>query len=122
MIPRRTRVVDNQRWIAVCRSIDVVATRGTRIELGYDHDVAIFRVDGVVRAISNVCKHQHAAILCEGLVQNGTVECPLHGWTYDITTGRAIKGSTSIEVYEVEDDGTTVWLKEPDEHLPAWAR
>lgn len=122
MMHLRSRVIDGIRWVAVCRSVDVVTHKGKRIEFGLDHDIALFRVAGAIRAISNICKHQHAAVLCDGLVQNGIVECPLHGWQYDITTGTAIRGSTGLEIYDVYDDGETVWLKEPDERLPAWAR
>ncbi|MCU0331708.1 MAG: Rieske 2Fe-2S domain-containing protein [Candidatus Kapabacteria bacterium] len=119
---RRIKVINGQRWIAVCRSIEVVSTAGKRVELDVEHDIAVFRFADSVYAISNVCKHQHAAILCDGLVRNGIVECPLHGWQYDITSGRAVRGSSGLEVYEVYDDGETVWLKEPEERLPSWAR
>lgn len=43
--------------------------------------VAIFRYDGQVSAISNVCKHQNGP-LGEGKIVDGCVVCPWHGYQY----------------------------------------
>jgi sulfoxide reductase heme-binding subunit YedZ len=43
--------------------------------------VAIFRYDGVVSALSNVCQHQNGP-LGEGRIVNGCVVCPWHGYEY----------------------------------------
>jgi methionine sulfoxide reductase heme-binding subunit len=51
----------------------VVSIRGER--------VAIFRYDGKVSAISNVCRHQNGP-LGEGRIIDGCVTCPWHGFQY----------------------------------------
>ena len=43
--------------------------------------VAIFRYDGKLSAISNVCKHQNGP-LGEGKIVDGCVTCPWHGYQY----------------------------------------
>lgn len=43
--------------------------------------VAIFRYDGKISAISNVCQHQNGP-LGEGKVVDGCVVCPWHGFQY----------------------------------------
>jgi len=43
--------------------------------------VAIFRHDGKVSAISNVCRHQNGP-LGEGKIIDGCVTCPWHGYQY----------------------------------------
>ena len=43
--------------------------------------VAVFRYDGKVSAISNVCKHQNGP-LGEGKIVDGCVVCPWHGYQY----------------------------------------
>jgi nitrite reductase/ring-hydroxylating ferredoxin subunit len=48
--------------------------------------VAIFRYDGQVSAISNVCQHQNGP-LGEGRIVNGCVVCPWHGYEYLPDTG-----------------------------------
>jgi nitrite reductase/ring-hydroxylating ferredoxin subunit/DMSO/TMAO reductase YedYZ heme-binding membrane subunit len=43
--------------------------------------VAVFRYDGQISAISNVCQHQNGP-LGEGRIVNGCVVCPWHGYEY----------------------------------------
>jgi len=121
MIVPEERIINGVLFRRVCRSVDVVERKGMRITLSLEHDVALFRVKGSVRAISNVCPHKQEPRLCEGLVRNGTVECPLHGWTYDITTGAVIVGSSSLKTYTVRELNNEVWLEVPPEVPPKWA-
>jgi nitrite reductase/ring-hydroxylating ferredoxin subunit len=48
--------------------------------------VAIFKYDGKVSAISNVCRHQNGP-LGEGKIIDGCVTCPWHGYQYLPDTG-----------------------------------
>jgi methionine sulfoxide reductase heme-binding subunit len=48
--------------------------------------VAIFRYDGRLSAISNVCQHQNGP-LGEGRIVRGCVVCPWHGYEYEPATG-----------------------------------
>jgi sulfoxide reductase heme-binding subunit YedZ len=48
--------------------------------------VAIFRYDGQVSAISNVCQHQNGP-LGEGRIIDGCITCPWHGYQYLPDTG-----------------------------------
>jgi nitrite reductase/ring-hydroxylating ferredoxin subunit/DMSO/TMAO reductase YedYZ heme-binding membrane subunit len=43
--------------------------------------IAIFKHDGKVCAITNVCKHQGGP-LGEGRIVDGCITCPWHGWQY----------------------------------------
>ena len=48
--------------------------------------VAIFKFDGKICAISNVCRHQNGP-LGEGRIIDGCVTCPWHGYQYSPETG-----------------------------------
>ncbi|MEZ5355337.1 MAG: Rieske 2Fe-2S domain-containing protein [Bryobacteraceae bacterium] len=48
--------------------------------------VAVFRHQGAVYAMSNVCRHQNGP-LGEGRIVDGCVTCPWHGYQYDPGTG-----------------------------------
>jgi len=50
--------------------------------------VAIFRYDGKISAISNVCQHQNGP-LGEGRIIDGCVTCPWHGYQYQPESGAA---------------------------------
>jgi DMSO/TMAO reductase YedYZ heme-binding membrane subunit/nitrite reductase/ring-hydroxylating ferredoxin subunit len=56
----------------------VVSLHGERI--------AIFKFDGKVSAVSNVCRHQNGP-LGEGKVIDGCITCPWHGYQYLPETG-----------------------------------
>jgi nitrite reductase/ring-hydroxylating ferredoxin subunit len=50
--------------------------------------IAIFRWDGRVAALSNVCQHQNGP-LGEGRIVDGCVTCPWHGYQYRPEDGRS---------------------------------
>jgi nitrite reductase/ring-hydroxylating ferredoxin subunit/DMSO/TMAO reductase YedYZ heme-binding membrane subunit len=48
--------------------------------------VAIFKYDGKISAVSNVCQHQNGP-LGEGKILDGCITCPWHGYQYCPETG-----------------------------------
>lgn len=48
--------------------------------------IAIFRLGDELFALRDLCSHG-AALLSDGYVENGCVECPLHQGLFDIRTG-----------------------------------
>ncbi len=48
--------------------------------------IALYLVDGDVYATSDVCTHEFAQ-LSDGFVEDGVVECPLHGARFDCRNG-----------------------------------
>jgi nitrite reductase (NADH) small subunit len=66
-------------------------------------DVAVVRCrSGEVYAVGAECPHRGGP-LADGLVGNGSVICPLHGFAFDLRTGEA-KGHTCerLATYHVE--------------------
>jgi nitrite reductase/ring-hydroxylating ferredoxin subunit len=51
--------------------------------------VIISNYGGQLAAVDGMCSHQHAA-LAKGHVEGTTVECPRHGATFDLRTGKEI--------------------------------
>jgi NAD(P)H-dependent nitrite reductase small subunit len=79
-----------------------------------DEDIALWRVNGKVYAIGNVCPHQHAAVLYQAILNGLEVTCPMHGWTYSLETGRASEGSGRVRTFRVEIRGDQVMVEEPE--------
>ena len=50
------------------------------------HYLALFELEGRVLAIENLCMHVGYP-LDEGIITEGCVVCPWHGWRYDLVTG-----------------------------------
>ena len=70
--------------------------------------VAVYRLrDGSLRALAAVCPHKGGP-LADGLIDARVVVCPLHGHTYDLTTGTEVSGNDAVRAYTVSaaDDGT----------------
>lgn len=49
-------------------------------------EIALFRIDGTFYAIENRCPHRGGP-LSDGFLRDKSVTCPLHGWSFDVTTG-----------------------------------
>jgi NAD(P)H-dependent nitrite reductase small subunit len=90
------------RWIDVGAIADLKFAPGAPVKV-LDRWIAVFRVDGVYRAIDNLCPHASAP-LCDGLVGDGKVACFLHGWEFDLQTGACDVGAQwSVETYPVRE-------------------
>lgn len=79
--------------------------------------VAVFRYDGRVSAISNVCQHQNGP-LGEGKIVNGCVVCPWHGYEYLPDSGAAPPPFTEkVPTFDVRIVAGRV-LVHPQPHAP----
>jgi nitrite reductase/ring-hydroxylating ferredoxin subunit/DMSO/TMAO reductase YedYZ heme-binding membrane subunit len=67
-------------FVYVCDVESIPEKRATIVSLSGER-VAVFRYDGKVSAISNVCQHQNGP-LGEGRIIDGCVTCPWHGYQY----------------------------------------
>lgn len=53
-------------------------------------EIGIYLVDGELYALEDVCPHAYA-LLSQGFVEDGKVECPLHEAVFDIKTGQCLR-------------------------------
>jgi nitrite reductase/ring-hydroxylating ferredoxin subunit/DMSO/TMAO reductase YedYZ heme-binding membrane subunit len=74
-------------FVEVCKVDRISEKCATVISLSGER-VAVFRYDGKVSAISNVCQHQNGP-LGEGRIIDGCVTCPWHGYQYLPESGAA---------------------------------
>ena len=86
-IDREKRVATQNGLVEVCRVDRIPEKRATIVSLSGER-VAIFRYDGKISAISNVCQHQNGP-LGEGRILDGCVTCPWHGYQYRPEDGAA---------------------------------
>lgn len=106
--------INGQRHLRVCRSVDVSERRGFRVEVDIEHDLALFRVEGAVRCLTNICPHKHQPRIADGHVAECTVTCPLHGWEFDLRTGANRSGQAGLRIYEVVERDGYVWVNVPE--------
>ena len=67
-------------FVDVCGVGEIKNNRAKVVCLGGER-VAVFKYDGKVSALSNVCQHQNGP-LGEGKIIDGCVTCPWHGYQY----------------------------------------
>lgn len=80
----RHQAVD-EGFVEVCKADRIPEKCATIVSLSGER-VAVFRYDGKVSAISNVCQHQNGP-LGEGRIIDGCVTCPWHGYQYQPESG-----------------------------------
>jgi methionine sulfoxide reductase heme-binding subunit len=72
-------------FVDACAVRDIPNHRARIVTVGGER-VAIFKYDGKISALSNVCQHQNGP-LGEGRILDGCVTCPWHGFQYKPETG-----------------------------------
>ncbi|MCZ6786834.1 MAG: Rieske 2Fe-2S domain-containing protein [Planctomycetota bacterium] len=82
---------ESTAWVRVARHAEL-PTDGTGLALEVaGRAIALFIADGEVRAIDDSCPHQGGS-LGLGVVLEGEVTCPWHGWHFELATGRNTDG------------------------------
>jgi len=94
-------------FIDICAADEIPENRAKIVTLSGER-IAVFRYDGKISAISNVCQHQNGP-LGEGCIINGLVTCPWHGYQYDPATGASPPPFTEkVPTFRVEVSGGRV--------------
>jgi nitrite reductase/ring-hydroxylating ferredoxin subunit/DMSO/TMAO reductase YedYZ heme-binding membrane subunit len=75
-------------WIDVGSVDEIPNNRARTVCLGGRERIAVFRYDGQISAVTNVCAHQRGP-LGEGQISDGCITCPWHGWEYRPQNGQA---------------------------------
>ena len=75
--------------------------------------IALFNVDGTFYAVDNTCPHAGGP-LGEGHLSGSVVECPRHGWTFNVRTGeRPGNPNFSVACCPVRIEGDEVQVALP---------
>ena len=101
--------IDNDGFVDVCDVDEIPEKRAVIVSLSGER-VAVFRYDGKISAISNVCQHQNGP-LGEGRIIDGCVTCPWHGYQYLPDTGASPPPFTEkVATYRTRIDGNQVLI------------
>lgn len=67
-------------------------------------EIALVRSGGEVYALQNECSHAGQALGDGELIEEGVLECPGHGATFNVATGEVIGGPATepVETFDVE--------------------
>jgi len=97
--------------VKACALSDLPEEGAVRVELD-GRPVCIARSRGEVFAISDLCSHADVS-LAEGDVEDGEVECWLHGSRFDLRTGQpsGLPATKAVATYPVTVEGDDVLVK-----------
>lgn len=103
----------------VCKVSDIPDNkRGRKFTLSNDTDIAVFKIDGKIYAVSNICPHNQSQVMYDGRVDEKLfLECPVHGWKFHLESGEtspechAISSKLKTFKVQIEDDNLLVELK-----------
>lgn len=81
-------MTETDTWVAIGQ-LDDIPRRGARcVEYG-GITIAVFRtMDDRVFALEDKCPHNKGP-LSQGIIHDGCVTCPMHGWVISLETGKA---------------------------------
>jgi 3-phenylpropionate/trans-cinnamate dioxygenase ferredoxin subunit len=93
--------------VRVCAAADVPEGEAQRFEVP-GRAIAVVNLGAAgFRAVNTICSHAHS-FLDEGEVDADleTIECPKHGSTFDLNTGkpRTLPATLPVETYDVKID------------------
>lgn len=100
--------------VKLCNATDIPEGEARRFPFG-ERLVAVANLgtEGY-RAVDAICSHAHY-YLDEGEVdvEDGTIECPKHGSTFDLNSGRALTlpATVPVEAFTVKLDGDDILIE-----------
>ncbi len=110
-------------WVEVGSVQEIPELRAKVVTLGTGtkaERVAVFRYDGKISAIGNVCRHQGGP-LGEGKILDGCVTCPWHGFQYLPESGTAPPPfHEKVETYAVAVRAGRVWIDPRCKEAGTW--
>ena len=97
-------------FVRACALSDLADESAVGVEID-DQFVCIAKSQGQVFALADICSHADVN-LSEGEVEEGTVECWLHGSRFDLRTGQptGLPATRPVPTYSVKIDGDDVWV------------
>ena len=74
--------------------------------------VALYRSEGEFFATDNRCTHAEA-LMSDGYLEDGCIECPLHQARFDIRTGKAMCAPATVDLrtHVVRREGDDIFLE-----------
>ena len=94
----------------VCSVSQLIEKEGKRFWVN-EVEIAVFKVEGKIYALNNVCPHQHSALIYDGFIEDGCVVCPAHGWMFNLETGKMPTKRRGIDYYPVQIIDNDVYVK-----------
>jgi len=112
--------VNKEGFVPVCQ-VDEIEENRAKVVILDGENIAIFKYEGKLSAIHNVCKHQNGP-LGEGKIVDGCITCPWHGYQYLPENGQSPPPFTEkVKTYDVRVEQGKVYVN-PKPHPEGTSR
>jgi 3-phenylpropionate/trans-cinnamate dioxygenase ferredoxin component len=103
--------VPANRYVRVCSVDDLPQVGAVPAAIGAQRIAIVRDSAGDIHAIDDTCSHANVS-LSEGDVEDGEIECWLHGSRFDLRSGKptGLPATSPIAVYPVKIDGDDVFV------------
>ncbi|MEU3018581.1 MULTISPECIES: non-heme iron oxygenase ferredoxin subunit [unclassified Nocardiopsis] len=104
-------------WVKVAELDEIPEEGALGVETDDETPIALVRTEGQVYALRDVCSHAEVR-LSEGEVEDGTIECWLHGSCFDLRSGAPVNppATQPVPTYDVKIDGDDVLVSLDDKN------
>lgn len=73
-----------------------------------DEMIALYNVNGRIYATTDICPHSGGS-LGQGELCESVVTCPLHGWKFEVETGKCLMApAMKLKTYQVKVEGNDI--------------
>jgi nitrite reductase (NADH) small subunit len=97
------------RWIKVAPVKELSPGKRKQIKI-LARAIAVFNIDGQLRAFDGLCRHMKAPLV-QGTLKNNILTCYWHGWQFDIDSGECLTEKWAALRFldiKIEDDWVMV--------------
>jgi 3-phenylpropionate/trans-cinnamate dioxygenase ferredoxin subunit len=103
----------DMNWIRIASASDLQDDEVLGLTVGGAR-IALYRSQGEFYATDNRCTHAEA-LMSEGYLEDGCIECPLHQARFDIRTGAALcaPATEPLRTYPVKREGDEIFVGAP---------
>ena len=103
-----------KKYIKVCRIEELEEKKGLRYYEDDYTDIAVFKVNGKLFAVDNICPHNHTPKMHLGYIEDEHVLCPVHFFKFSLSTGKQTgEMGCVLKTYDIKTDGEFVYVEKP---------
>ena len=77
-----------------------------------DHDILVFRRNGEIKALSNICPHFGGPVGYHQMSKDGVFTCLWHNYRFDAGTGRCLTNNhLCLREYKLKVEDGGIWVQ-----------
>lgn len=106
----------SETWTFICASEELLpGEMKTAFDEVTDAAIVVFNLDGELYALEDQCTHEEFELSAGAInLEEGSIECVLHGARFDIRDGRALcaPAYTPVPKFPVKRENGAIWARD----------